>query len=282
MKAVVFHAVGDIRMETVEEPKLRHDLDAIVRLTASALCGTDLHMIRGTMPGMEPGTILGHEGVGVVEETGKGVRNLRRGDRVVIPSTIACGCCSYCRGGYTAQCDNANPNGNQAGTAFFGGPGQTGPFNGLQAEYARIPYANVNLVRLPDEVSDDQAIALSDIAPTGWFGADMADIEPGEPDGGDESEAGTGGEVAALVLAPLAEQQPDALGAEAVDFSRDDPVEAIMELTMGIGTDRAIEAVGVDAYSPEPPRRDGGLGGPPAERHTPQLGHQSGAQPSGA
>jgi threonine dehydrogenase-like Zn-dependent dehydrogenase len=115
MKAVVFHGIGDIRLDDVAEPRIREPTDAIVRITASAICGTDLHMIRGTMPGMEPGTVMGHEGVGIVEEVGKGVRNLRRGDRVVIPSTIACGNCSYCRSGYTAQCDEPQPR--QAGRA---------------------------------------------------------------------------------------------------------------------------------------------------------------------
>ncbi|MBV9226819.1 MAG: alcohol dehydrogenase catalytic domain-containing protein, partial [Acidobacteriaceae bacterium] len=152
MKAVVFHDIGDIRLDNVKEPKIQDSTDAIVRLTASAICGTDLHMIRGTFTGMKPGTILGHEGVGIVEEVGKGVRNLNVGDRVVIPFTIACGYCSYCRSGYYAQCDNANPNGKQAGTAFFGGPQMTGPFQGLQAEYARVPFANVGLVKLPREV----------------------------------------------------------------------------------------------------------------------------------
>ena len=140
MKAVVFHGVGDIRLDEVKEPKIKEATDAIVRLTASAICGTDLHMIRGTMPGMKSGTILGHEGVGVVEEIGKDVRNLRKGDRVVVPSTIACGTCSYCRAGYYSQCDNANPNGPSAGTAFYGGPKETGPFDGMQAEYVRVPY----------------------------------------------------------------------------------------------------------------------------------------------
>jgi threonine dehydrogenase-like Zn-dependent dehydrogenase len=128
MKAVVFHGIGDVRLDDVKEPKIKEDTDAIVRLTASAICGTDLHMVRGTMPGMKPGTILGHEGVGVVEEVGKAVTGFKRGDRVVVPSTICCGGCSYCKAGYTSQCDNANPNGPQAGTAFFGGPMTTGPF----------------------------------------------------------------------------------------------------------------------------------------------------------
>src|SRR5207248_4074878 len=109
MKAVVFHDIGDIRLEEVKDPVIKNDFDAIVRLTASAICGTDLHMIRGTLAGMKAGTILGHEGVGVVEEIGAAVRNLKAGDRVVIPSTIACGVCAYCRAGYYAQCDKANP-----------------------------------------------------------------------------------------------------------------------------------------------------------------------------
>jgi threonine dehydrogenase-like Zn-dependent dehydrogenase len=117
VKAVVFHGVGDIRLDDVEEPKIQESTDAIVRLISSAICGTDLHMIRGTLAGMLPGTILGHEGVGVVEEVGPQTRNLNVGDRVVVGSTIGCGYCMYCRDGFYAQCDNANPNGPQAETA---------------------------------------------------------------------------------------------------------------------------------------------------------------------
>src|SRR6266540_2651066 len=154
MKAIVFHGIGDIRLDNVSEPKIKEPTDAVARLTASAICGTDLHFVRGTVVGMKPGTILGHEGVGVIEELGKDVRNLKVGDRVVIPSTIACGYCSYCRAGYYSQCDHANPNGNS--TAFFGGPETAGGFHGLQAEFARVPFANVGLVKLPVEVRDDQ------------------------------------------------------------------------------------------------------------------------------
>src|SRR5438270_5884444 len=178
MKAVVFHAPGDIRLENVAEPKIEVGTDAVVRITSSAICGTDLHIVRGTMQGMKPGTILGHEGVGIVEEIGKEVRNFRPGDRVIIASTIACGYCSYCRAGYFSQCDNANPT--RQGTAFFGGPESTGAFHVLQAEYARIPYANIGLVRLPPEIDDDAGILLSDIFPTGYFGADIADIHNGD------------------------------------------------------------------------------------------------------
>ncbi len=270
MKAVVFHEVDDIRMEDVSEPVIENPTDAIVRLTASAICGTDLHFVRGSFEGMEPGTILGHEGVGIVEEVGDMVRNFSAGDRVVICSTIACGSCSYCRAGYFAQCDNANPHGKRAGTSFFGGPDPTGPYDGLQAEKARIPFAHIGMVRIPDGVSDDQAILISDIFPTGWFAADMADISEGHtvvvfgcgPVG-----------MAAIISARLmgagrviaVDHERDRLemaqrqGAEIIDFDREDPVETIVELTGGIGADRVIDAVGVDAEKAGThPPQDGG------------------------
>lgn len=261
MKAVVFHAVGDIRVEDVPDPTIQEPSDAIVRLTASAICGTDLHMVRGTLPGMKPGTIVGHEGVGVVEEIGSAVRNLRRGDRVVVASTIACGYCSYCRAGYQSQCDNANPNGPRAGTAFFGGPSESGPFHGLQAEYARVPFAHTGLVRLPESVSDDDAILLSDIFPTGYFGADFAEID----DGDTVAVFGCGpvGQFTILsasllgagrILAVDSEHSrldlAQSLGAEVINFEDENPVDALQELTGGIGVDRAIDAVGVDASHP--------------------------------
>ncbi|HJV83882.1 MAG TPA: zinc-dependent alcohol dehydrogenase [Noviherbaspirillum sp.] len=261
MKAVVFHDVGDIRLEDVPEPRIEQPTDAIVRLTASAICGTDLHFIRGTVSGMQEGTILGHEGVGVVEQVGSEVRNISVGDRVVIPSTIACGYCSYCREGYYAQCDNANPNGAAAGTAFYGGPQQSGAFNGLQAEKARIPFASINLVKLPDEVSDDQAILVSDIFPTGYFGADLADIKPGHtvaifgcgPVGQfaiASAKLMDAGRVIAIDSIPDRLEMAKRQGAEVINFNEDDPVQTIKDLTGGIGVDRAIDAVGVDAEHP--------------------------------
>ncbi|MBW4698210.1 MAG: glutathione-dependent formaldehyde dehydrogenase [Aphanocapsa lilacina HA4352-LM1] len=261
MKAVVFHGVGDIRLDDVPEPQIEKPTDAIVRLTASAICGTDLHMIRGTFSGMQPGTILGHEGVGVIEAIGPDVRNLRVGERVVIPSTIACGSCSYCRSGYYAQCDVANPNGPQAGTAFFGGPKDSGPFQGLQSEYARIPHANAGLVKLPPQVSDDEAILLSDIFPTAYFGAELAEIKPGDtvaifgcgPVGqfviASAQLLGAGRIFAVDTVASRLEMARDQ-GAEVIDFNQEDPVETIRRLTGGIGADRAIDAVGVDAVRP--------------------------------
>jgi threonine dehydrogenase-like Zn-dependent dehydrogenase len=258
MKAVVFHGIGDIRLEDVPEPVIQQDTDALVRLTASAICGTDLHFVRGTFPGMKAGTILGHEGVGIVEAVGRDVRNLRVGDRVVIPSTIACGTCSYCRAGYYAQCDVANPNGKRAGTAFFGGPEMSGPFHGLQAERARIPFANVGLVKLPDEVTDEQAILLSDIFPTGYYGADIAEIRPGDTVA--VFGCGSVGQFAILSAKLMDagrifaidchQDRLDAAreqGAEVIHFEEEDPVEVILRLTGGIGVDRAIDAVGVDS-----------------------------------
>jgi threonine dehydrogenase-like Zn-dependent dehydrogenase len=262
MKAVVFHRVGDIRLEEVPEPKLQAPTDAIVRLSASAICGTDLHMVRGTMAMMKPGTILGHEGVGIIEELGPDVRNFSIGDRVVIASTIACGYCAYCRAGYFAQCDHANPNGPHAGTAFFGGPEMTGPFHGLQAERARIPFANIGMVKLPDEVDDDEAVLMSDIFPTGYFGADIAEIT----DGDTVAVFGCGpvgqftilsarllgaGRILAVDSIPSRLEMARAQGAEVIDFNAEHPVEAIRRFTGGIGVDRAIDAVGVDAERPQ-------------------------------
>ncbi|OJH45703.1 zinc-dependent alcohol dehydrogenase [Paracoccus sp. SM22M-07] len=258
MKAVVFHAVGDIRMDDVADPRIEQPTDAVIRITAAAICGTDLHMVRGTFSGMEPGTILGHEAVGVVEELGSMVRNLQKGDRVVVMSTIACGSCSYCRAGYHSQCDVANPHGNRAGTSFFGGPGPTGPFHGLQAERARIPYAATTLVKLPDQVSDEQAIMISDIFPTGYFGADAAEIAEGDTVAvfgcgpvGQFAIASARMMGAGRVIA--VDHREDRLamarrqGAECVNFDKEDPVETIVALTGGIGVDRVIDAVGVDA-----------------------------------
>ncbi|WP_339897674.1 zinc-dependent alcohol dehydrogenase [uncultured Gilvimarinus sp.] len=261
MKAVVFHGVGDIRLEDRPEPTLKNSTDAIVKITASAICGTDLHFVRGTVPGLKKGTILGHEGVGVIEEIGEDVRNLSVGDRVVIPSTIACGYCSYCRAGYYSQCDNANPHGAQSGTSFYGGPEQTGPFDGLQAEKARVPFASVNLYKLPDDITDDQAILLSDIFPTAYFGADMANIKPGHsvtifgcgPVGQlaiASAKAMQAGRIFAVSSRPDRLEAARRQGAEVINYEKEDPVEKILELTGGIGTDSAIDAVGVDAKCP--------------------------------
>lgn len=258
MKAVVWHGIGDIRLDDVPEPQLQEPTDAIVRLTASAICGTDLHFIRGTMSGMVPGTILGHEAVGVVEQVGADVRNFAPGDRVVIPSTVSCGYCPPCREGNTAQCDNANPNGPSAGTAFYGGPKSAGALDGLQAEKARVLYANSSLVRLPDNVSDDQAILISDIFPTAYFGAELAGVHDGSvvvvfgcgPVGqfaiiSARLQGAT--RVIAVDRVPSRLDMARSNGAEVINFEEEDPIQAIQRLTGGVGADCVIDAVGVDA-----------------------------------
>lgn len=256
MKAVVFRGIGDIRLEDVEEPRIEKPTDAIVRLSASAICGTDLHMIRGTMPGMKPGTILGHEGVGYVEELGEDVRNFSVGDRVVICSTICCGTCSYCRAGYYSQCDEANPNG--PGTAFFGGPELAGGFHGMQAEKVRVPLAHMTMVKVPEGVTDEQAILISDIFPTGYMAAEMAEITPGDT----VAVFGCGpvgqfaiasakllgaGRIFAVDCHEDRLEMARMQGAEIINFDEEDPVETLKRFTGGIGVDRAIDAVGVDA-----------------------------------
>lgn len=262
MKAVVFHGIGDIRLDDVKEPKLKEKTDAILRITASAICGTDLHMVRGTFAGMEKGTILGHEAVGIVEEIGDQVKKLKIGDRVVATSTIACGNCKFCQREEYSQCDNANPNGKEAGTAFFGGPKTTGPFDGMQAEKVRIPFADTGLYKLPDNVSDDQAILISDIFPTGYFGADMANIRKGDT----VAVFGCGpvglftiisakllgaGRVIAVDRLEDRLQKAKEIGAEVINFEKDDPVKAIKKITDNNGVNSVIDAVGVDAEHPE-------------------------------
>jgi threonine dehydrogenase-like Zn-dependent dehydrogenase len=269
VKAVVWHDIGDIRLDTVPDPAIQEATDAVIRITRSAICGTDLHFVRGTMTPMAEGTILGHEAVGVVEAVGSDVRGFTPGDRVVVCSTIGCGHCSYCRAGYYAQCDVANPNGPDAGTSFFGGPQSTGPVNGLQAEYARVPYAAATLVRLPDAITEDQAILVSDIFPTGWFGARMAEVGRGDTVAvfgagpvGQFAIASARQQGAGRILAVDGVQTRLALAleqnAEVIDFNAEDPVEVIKELTGGAGVDRVIDAVGVEAERP--------ASGPAAER----------------
>jgi threonine dehydrogenase-like Zn-dependent dehydrogenase len=290
MKAVVFRGVGNIRLENVAEPKIQKPNDAIVRLTASAICGTDLHFVRGTVPGMTPGTILGHEGVGVVEEVGSAIRNFQPGDRVVVPSTIGCGNCSYCRAGYYSQCDNANPHGPSAGTAFYGGPASTGPFHGMQAEFVRVPFANINLVKLPDDVLDDEAILLSDIFPTGYMAADLACIHPGctvavfgcGPVGQfaiASAKLLNAGRILAIDAIPSRLEMAREQGAEIINFEEEDTVQAIKGFTGGIGVDRVLDCVGVDANRPHhgPAGRKSAAKAPRfrAERETVTMGKEN-------
>jgi threonine dehydrogenase-like Zn-dependent dehydrogenase len=284
MRAVVFHGIGEIGLEDVPEPHLQAPTDAIVSLTTSAICGTDLHLVRGTLPGMKEGTVLGHEGVGIVDRVGPDVRNFRKGDRVVIASTIACGACAYCRAGYFSQCDVSNPNGATSGTAFYGGTADSGPFHGLQAERARIPYANVGMVKLPDTIDENDAILLSDIFPTAWFAAKLAEIKRGDtvcvfgcgPVGQlciASARLMGAGRVLAVDAIPDRLAMAAAQSAEVIDFEAEDPIAAIHRLTLGIGVDRAIDAVGVDATCAHH--------GPASTRTDPETAEPDGPQGDG-
>jgi threonine dehydrogenase-like Zn-dependent dehydrogenase len=258
MKAVVWNSVGKIALEDVEEPAIKNPTDAIIKIVASSICGTDLHMVRGTLAPMKPGTILGHEAVGIVTQKGDAVTTLQVGDRVVVCSTIACGQCVYCKSGEFSCCDKSNPTGPEAGGAFFGGPAATGAYDGLQAERARIPYADTVLIKLPDSISDDDALLCSDIFPTGYMGADIADVKEGD------SVAVFGcGPVGLMAIASaklmgatkifavdtIADrlEQAAKLGAATIDYEKEDPVKGLKDRTNGFGPDAVIDAVGVDA-----------------------------------
>lgn len=258
MKAVVWHGIGKITLDEVADPLIADPTDAVIKVVVSSICGTDLHMVRGTLAPMKPGTILGHEAVGIVEQVGSAVREIKVGDRVVVCSTIACGECVYCKAGEFAACDNSNPVGPEVGSAFFGGPGPTGAYHGLQAERARIPFADTVLIKLPDNISDDDALLCSDIFPTGYMGAEIADVKEGD------SVAVFGcGPVGLMAIASaklLGASQIFAidtitdrlqlaakLGAVTIDYEKADPIKALKDRTGGFGPDAVIDAVGVDA-----------------------------------
>ena len=258
MKALVFKNVGNIAFQEVADPSLQEPSDVIVSLTASSICGTDLHAVRGTMSGMKSGTILGHEGIGIIKQKGEHVKTFAVGDRVIIPSTIGCGFCHYCTIELYSQCDNANPNGPTEGTAFYGGPQSTGPFHGLQAEQARVPYADANLIKIPENLSDKQVLLLSDILPTAYQAVEY--IEPSK----DDSVAVFGcGPVGQLVIACLKEQgiqqifaidrvksrlqMAQAQGAKTINFDEIEPVAELRKLTKNRGPKKIIDAVGIDA-----------------------------------
>jgi threonine dehydrogenase-like Zn-dependent dehydrogenase len=262
MKALVFKGVGIIALEEVKEPRLKEKTDAIIALTKSAICGTDLHMIRGTIPGMKKGTILGHEGVGIVEKIGTAVKKFAIGDRVIVPSTIACGHCNYCLQGIYSQCDNANPNGPDAGTPFYGGPKESGPFNGMQAEKVRVPYADASLIKIPDTVTDDQVILLSDILPTAYMAVEMASATPSDT----VAVFGCGpvGQLVIFCLKQLGVKQIIAIdnipsrlekaqqqGCYTINFDKKNPVEELKNVTDKKGPTKIIDAVGIDAEHPQ-------------------------------
>src|SRR5919198_1347520 len=187
MRALVWQGKNDVRVENVPDPEIVNPRDAIVKVTLTAICGSDLHLYNGYVPTMKSGDVLGHEFMGEVVEVGRGVKNLSVGDRVVVPFPIACGNCSACEAGLYSLCENSNPNAYMAEkmlghspSGIFGYSHLTGGFAGGQAEYARVPFADVGPLKVPEEMTDEQVLFLSDILPTGYMGAEMCGIKPGD------------------------------------------------------------------------------------------------------
>jgi threonine dehydrogenase-like Zn-dependent dehydrogenase len=268
MRANVWSGRNTVQVENVPDPQILNDRDAIVRITSTAICGSDLHLYDGYIPTMEKGDILGHEFMGEVVEVGRGVSNLQVGDRVVVPFPIACGNCWSCRNGLYSVCENSNPNAGMAEKMFghstcgiFGYSHLTGGYAGGQAEYARVPYADVGPIKIEDDLTDEQVLFLSDIFPTGWFGADLCDIKGGEVIA--VFGAGPVGQFAIASALMMGAEQVIAIdqfeyrlemarnraGATAtINFEENpDVVEQLKELTGGRGPDAVIDAVGLEA-----------------------------------
>jgi S-(hydroxymethyl)glutathione dehydrogenase/alcohol dehydrogenase len=178
MKAITYQGVRDIQVENVDDPKIEKNDDIIVKVTSTTICGSDLHLIRGRIPKLPKGFIIGHEAMGIVEEVGKDVRKVKKGDRVIVPFPIACGHCSYCNHGFWSQCDNSNDHGEVG--ALFGYSDLMGGYDGGQAEYLRVPYANVGPRIIPEELTDEQVLFLTDILPTSYWGVENGGVKNGD------------------------------------------------------------------------------------------------------
>jgi threonine dehydrogenase-like Zn-dependent dehydrogenase len=267
MKAVCWHGKHDVRVERVPDPAILNPRDAIVRVTSTAICGSDLHLYDGFIPTMARGDILGHEFMGEIVDVGPKVHNLRRGDRVVVPFAIACGGCSHCARGLWSLCDNSNPNAwmceklyGYSGGGLFGYSHLYGGYAGGQAEYVRVPFADVGPFKVPDSLTDEQVLFLTDIFPTGYMAAENCDIEPGDvvavwgcgPVGlfAMKSAQLLGAE-RIIAIDRLEDRLALArrhAGAETINFERDDVYDRLRELTGGRGPDACIDAVGLEAH----------------------------------
>jgi threonine dehydrogenase-like Zn-dependent dehydrogenase len=268
MKALVWHGKDDVRIDTVPDPKLENPTDVIVKITATAICGSDLHLLDGYQPTMKKGDILGHEPMGIVEEVGKGVKKLKKGDRVVIPFVIACGECFFCTRGFYAACDRSNPNKEMADkmmghspAGLFGFSHLVGGYAGGQAEYLRVPYADVGPQKIESDLPDEKVLFLSDIFPTGWMAAERAEIEMGDTvavwGGGPVGQMAIqsawlqgAGRVICIERVPERLEMARTYGrAEVINFDEEHVYERLQEMTSGIGPDRCIDAVGCEAHS---------------------------------
>jgi threonine dehydrogenase-like Zn-dependent dehydrogenase len=267
MKAVVYHGTHDVRVHDVPDPEIVDPRDAIIRVTATAICGSDLHLYNGIMPAMEEGDVLGHEPMGEVVEVGRGVTTLQKGDRVVVPFTISCGTCFFCAKGLFASCDTSNPNAEaarkvmgQSPAGMLGYSHLLGGFAGGQAEYLRVPCADVGPITVPPGLRDEQVLFLSDIFPTGYMAAENCGIEPGDtvavwgcgPVGQFTIKSAWllgAGRVIAIDRVPERLRMAAGSGkAETIDFEQEDVYDRLMQMTGGRGPDRCVDAVGTEAH----------------------------------
>ena len=270
MKANCWYSKHDVRVEEVSDPKILNRRDAIVKITSTAICGSDLHLYNGFIPTMEKGDILGHEFMGEVMEVGSEVKNLSTGDRVVASFPISCGNCFFCQKQMFSLCENSNPNAPIAQKLFghspagvYGYSHMLGGFAGGQAEYARVPFADVGTIKIPEGLPDEKVLFLSDIFPTGYMAAENCDIQPG-----DTVAVWGCGPVGQLAIASAnllgaervigIDRFPERLhmasekagAAETINYEEDDVYERLMEITGGIGPDACIDAVGLEAHMP--------------------------------
>jgi threonine dehydrogenase-like Zn-dependent dehydrogenase len=273
MKALCWHGKEDIRVDTVPDPEIVDPTDVIIRVTATAICGSDLHLYDGYMPTMKEGDVIGHESMGEVVEVGSAVTKLSTGDRVVVPFAISCGSCWFCQNGMFSLCDTSNPNAEMARlvmghspAGLFGYSHMLGGFAGGQAEYLRVPFADVGPIKVPDGLADDKVLFLSDIFPTGWMAAENAEIEPGDtvaiwgcgPVGQFAVKSSwmlrAGRVIAIDSVAERLKMAEEQGKAETINFDKEDVYDRLMEMTGGRGPDRCIDAVGSEAHG-------SGLGG---------------------
>ena len=267
MRALTWHGTHDVRVDTVDDPEIINARDAILKITSTAICGSDLHLYDGVIPGVLPGDVLGHEFMGEVVETGSD-STLKKGQRVVVPFTISCGGCFHCQIKQFSACENSNPVEKQDMSAtlyghpmaaLFGYSHLTGGYSGGQAEYVRVPFSDVGPIVIPDHLEDEKVLFLSDILPTGWMGAENAEIQP------DDTVAVWGcgpvglfaiqsaivmgaSKVIAIDHYPHRLELAKRLGAEVIDFRKTDVRDALMEMSGGIGCDAVIDAVGMEAH----------------------------------
>src|SRR5947209_3906447 len=268
MKALCWHGTNDVRVDNVPDPKIADPGDVIIRVTSTAICGSDLHLYDGFMPTMQEGDVVGHEPMGEVVEVGKGVKKLKKGDRVVIPFTISCGTCWFCQRQLYSLCDNTNPNAEMARkvmghspAGLFGYSHLTGGFAGGQAQYLRVPYADVGPIKIESGLPDDQVLFLSDIFPTGYMAAENCDLQPGDTVAvwgcGPVAQftikslwmLGAGRVIAIDRIAERLRMAREQCNAETINFMEEGVYDRLMEMTRGRGPDRCVDAVGAEAHA---------------------------------